>query len=865
MPRTQRRGDRTLPHSPKHPQLFQHPRPPDQDRSTPIDGASPVPPRDPLTRWRLRLRGTVEAVRKEQQELFAGPPGADLDPAQWTAAVRVAPARPLGTREVLTYALEAALDDAPIGQRVTVPLGRTSAQGTITAHLDPAEAQAELGSIPLKPVAGIAPTRVPAPVLELATWVSAYYHAPLGPTIASLIPAAVRAATGLKTVTLLEPAAQLSTLDAGGLPPALRGALEALRAAAKDQIWPVKPDDLRDALGLKTKRQINRLVELGVLQTVKRDRVTTRTQAPDLASGPAEPPPALTDDQRGAVEAIAGCLGGFRGVLLEGVTGSGKTEVYLHALERALARGESAIVLVPEISLTPQTAARFTGRFPGAGVVVMHSAMTGSQRHAAWRALHEGAARVALGPRSAVFAPLPHEGEGRLGLIIVDEEHDGSYKQDNSPRYHARDVALKRGQAAGCPVVLGSATPSLESFHNAGLTDPASARFLHLRLPNRVGGGKLPPVRVVDLMDERRVARQLARREGRADTNPLLGPTLTAAIRDKLTAEGPTPGQAILLLNRRGYAGYVASANPETSWVLMCKHCDVNLVVHRLPAPGETDRYAKCHHCGAMTLVPDLCPEDGSKLVLLNFGTQRLEEELRPQLADILEPDQIARVDADTMRSAHDYHGTLDRFRRGEARLLLGTQMIAKGLDFPNVRLIGVVNADTALALPDFRATERTAQLIAQVAGRAGRAAGSADRSLVIVQTASPHNPAVRAAAAHDYRSFASEELSLRAQAHLPPVSRLARLVFRETDFARANERAGHAAAALREAGIEGLSLRGPATAPIARINDRYRVELVLIAPSVTPVQTALALLRNRDLVTADASCVVDVDPVALT
>lgn len=788
-----------------------------------------------------------------------------------SCAVRVAPDRPLGQRDLLTYSVPDSLESLTPGDRVSIPLGKggSQAQATVIEQLPIHTARSELGNIPLKMVASRLPSHVPGNVLELARWVSAYYHAPLGPTIASILPAAVRKAAGLRQQVVLAPS---NTIDNAqhdlSLTPSVREALNRV-SKAPDQLWPCTAKQLRDALELDTVRAINVLTQKGYL--VESRIASVRVQGVEVSVTPeASSAPKLTDEQRHAVSTITESLGTFSGILLEGVTGSGKTEVYLNALEHTLSRSESAIVLVPEIALTPQTASRFISRFPSAGVVVLHSAMTATQRHAAWRALEQGDARVALGPRSAIFAPLPHRStqpQNALGLIVVDEEHDGSYKQDQSPRYHARDVALKRGQLAQCPVVLGSATPSLESFENAGLrSEHHGARLRHVIMSNRVGGGKLPPVQVVDLMHERAEARAIARRERTPDRNALLGPTLRRSLFETLSpTDGSPPGQAILLLNRRGYAGYIASAQPETEWVLMCQHCDVNLVAHKLPTTNTGGRsFAKCHHCGSLTQIPDRCPTDGSKLVLLNFGTQRLEEELQEVLAGVLSKEQIARVDADTMRSSTDYHETLSRFRSGHTRLLLGTQMIAKGLDFPNVRLIGVVNADTALSLPDFRASERTAQLIAQVAGRAGRSAESAGKSRVIVQTVDPENHAIRAAANHQYRAFADAELTTRETYNLPPAHRMARLVFRELDHTKANTRANKAASALRIANIDGLTLRGPAPAAITRVNDRYRVELVLLGPSAAPVQAGLAFLRNEGLVTADASCVVDVDPIAL-
>ncbi|MEM1447239.1 MAG: primosomal protein N', partial [Planctomycetota bacterium] len=498
------------------------------------------------------------------------------------------------------------------------------------------------------------------------------------------------------------------------------------------------------------------------------------------------------------------------------------------------------IVLVPEIALTPQTVGRFLARFPDGEVAVLHSGLTAAQRHAQWQRIRDGHARVVVGARSAIFAPLP-----AVGLIIVDEEHESSYKQDQLPRYHARDVAIKRAQLAGCPVILGSATPSLESYHNA-----KAGNFALIELPDRVPGAVLPKVELVDLAKERQERKGIH----------LLSQRLENAIRQNLEAGG----QTILLLNRRGYANYIACPDHRCGWMMRCHHCDVTMVYHR-SAALPTGGVVRCHHCGAEQMLPQICPESGHKVTIFGLGTQRVEEELERKFPGL----RLARMDADAMRTAKDYQQTLDTFASGRTDLLLGTQMIAKGLDVANVRLVGVVSADTSLNFPDFRASERTFQLIAQVAGRAGR---GEHRGQVIVQSFNPDDPAIQLAAEHDYVGFATKELALRTETGLPPVGRMARIVLRDTDDLANKKRAHELAHALHQANDQlhlGVRLRGPSVCPIARLADHHRQHIELIASPgnanpAAAIQKLLTAVRNAGRLISDTHTAVDVDPVAL-
>jgi primosomal protein N' (replication factor Y) (superfamily II helicase) len=792
----------------------------------------------------------------------------------------------------LTYRADAPV---PVGRRVEVPLGRgDKLSAGIVIAAGGAELLDGLSPARVKPIARDTGAGLPPSLVELARWMAGYYVCPLGMVLTAMLPAAVKHRTGLrKTVELARAEAEVEAkiLAETKLPPSAKKAwaeIEALGAGG----WPVEPEALAARLAHPTLGAINRLVKLGLLVKVERDDVRATGGAPtqgmieqlDPGAEPRRPRPDLTDEQREVEAGIGAGLGRFGVHLLRGVTGSGKTEVYLRLIERVLEAGKTALVLVPEISLTPQTAGRFNERFGPRTVAVMHSGLSASQRHREWTRASAGpevgGARVVVGARSAVFAPLPG-----LGLIVVDEEHASDYKQDQLPRYHGRDVAIKRGQMEACAVVLGSATPSLESWANAVGLDGAGAegreprasgsgKYTLWELTRRATGGRLPPVEIVDLRQEQKA---LGRR-GPGSELGVVGPTLEAALRSTL-AEG---GQAILLLNRRGYAGYIACTQPGCGLPLTCEHCDANLVHHKWLAGGEGGRggrqfvpgkaTVRCHHCHTQTLLPSACPACGSAMGVFSPGTQKLEEELAARLAGAApgEPGSwIARVDGDTMGSAKEYFDLLGRFASGEVRVLLGTQMIAKGLDFPNVRLVGVLNADTALSIPDFRCEERTFQLISQVAGRAGR--GSLP-GRVIVQTFNPEARAIRLAADHDYRSFAAGELAGRVEAGLPPAARMARLVVRDADLPKAEATAATIVAVIREEldarGVpDAVRIDGPMPCPIARVAGMHRIAIELTAAAEGGrglLQAVLAAARRRGLVKSDARIAVDIDPIAL-
>jgi primosomal protein N' (replication factor Y) (superfamily II helicase) len=561
---------------------------------------------------------------------------------------------------------------------------------------------------------------------------------------------------------------------------------------------------------------------------------------------PAAPPPSLrpTPAQSAAVAALVAGLDdhGRRPFLLHGVTGSGKTLVYIELLRHVLARGGTAIVLVPEISLTPQTVGRFRSHF-GDKVAVLHSALSDGERYDAWRALRSGEKRIAVGARSALFAPVE-----RLLAVVVDEEHDGSYKQSEAPRYHGRDLAVVRAELAGAVCVLGSATPSLESWANQ-----ARGKFVRLSLPERVGGGKLPPVRVVDLREvrkQRRTAASSERQGASDDGGVVLSDPLVHAVKQRLAAAE----QVILLLNRRGYSNFVQCR--ECGDVRACPHCSVSLTYHR------ARHRMVCHHCRHEEAAPERCPRCGSKdLAFRGLGTEQVERVVASTFAGA----RIARMDVDTTSGKWSHHEILGRMERGEVDILLGTQMIAKGLDFPRVTLVGVINADVGLHLPDFRACERTFQLLSQVAGRAGRGELGGE---VLVQTSLPEHYAIQAALHHDYEGFARRELEERKEPRYPPHVRLANVVLSGPD---AEAIAGAAEAGARWArrwtakSGSRVEVVGPAPAPIERLHGRWRWHFLLRSASPGELgETAKALTHGFTPKGPDVRLVLDRDPVAL-
>jgi len=523
---------------------------------------------------------------------------------------------------------------------------------------------------------------------------------------------------------------------------------------------------------------------------VLEEREVALASALEDDAGPVE----LTGEQQEAVTAIADAVRARRSetFLLHGVTGSGKTEVYLRAVAGALAAGRQALVLVPEIPLTHQILARLRGRF-GDRLAVLHSGLTPNERLAQWERLRRGEMPIAVGARSALFAPIAD-----LGVIVMDEEHDAAYKSEDGFRYHARSLALRRARHESCPLVLGSATPALETRFAA-----ERGRIRRLRLAHRIASRPLPAVEVVDLARER-----AAFPRGR---KLVLSPPLLRALRETLTAGG----QSILFLNRRGFSTQIACV--DCQHVSRCKHCDIALTYH------ARANALRCHYCDYRTPPPERCPGCGSeKAALLGIGTERVEEEVRTQLPDA----RVARLDRDTTARRGTVESVLRQLASGKLDVLIGTQMVAKGHDFPGVRLVGVINADLGLHLPDFRAAERTFQLLTQVAGRAGRGALP---GRVILQTWTPDHYAIRPATSHDYERFYTEECKQREPLGYPPFGRLALVRVSAEDEAAAREAAARLAAAAREAaGTGGPEVLGPAPAAIARLRGQHRFQVLL-------------------------------------
>jgi len=707
------------------------------------------------------------------------------------------------------------------GARVIVPVQRRQVVGVV-ASVGVAAPGVAARSILAAPDPDPA---ISAPLLELGLWISRYYGTPLGIALRALLPAAlwsVRRPSGPavqaeRVVTLT--AALPSLLErerAFKRAPKRRVAYEALEAIGGSA--PVR--HLVERLGL-SRPAVDGLVKQGLA------RYAEVPQPRDPFAGlSSPPPPELTTDQRRTVDGIL-TTPPATPVLIQGVTGSGKTLVYLEVLRAVVASGRGAILLVPEIALTPQTVARVRGVF-GDQVAVLHSGLSDGERADAWRALRQGARRVAVGPRSAVFAPVRH-----LGAIVIDEEHESSYKQGTAPRYHARAVALERARLEGARLILGSATPSLETLQLAAAG--GAARF---DLPDRIGARPLPPVEVIDLRSAPRVS------EARAVP---WSEALDKAVRGALGRKE----QVILLLNRRGFATYLQC--PACGSVRDCPRCAIALTVHQTPPT------LRCHYCGHEESIPTVCHNCGKATHRMRgLGTQQLEHFVGLRFPEA----RIARMDLDTTSTKWAHHRVLERMAAGAIDILLGTQMIAKGLDFPNVTVVGVVDADTGLHLPDFRAAERTFQLVAQVAGRAGRGPKGGQ---VYVQTRAPDHPALRAAALHSVAAFAAAELPLRTPPNpaYPPHVGLARFVASHRNAERARQVAERVATWLgrmnRERLGDALSVLGPAPCPIERIKGRWRWHVLVKASEPRAIGRVVRALGRRA-----RGVVVDRDPVSL-
>jgi len=556
--------------------------------------------------------------------------------------------------------------------------------------------------------------------------------------------------------------------------------------------------------------------------------VALKPETMALQSGPVRVRHLLNPAQQAAFDEIGAAIRAkqFRTFLLHGVTGSGKTEVYLHAIEAALAEGRSALLLVPEIALTPAMAGQFFARF-GDRVAILHSAFTDVERSEQWRRIRSGAAPVVVGTRSGVFAPVRD-----LGLIVVDEEHDGSYKQEETPRYHGRDVAIVRAQAAGACVVLGSATPSLESRYNA-----ERGKYTLIELPGRIEARPMPAVQLIDMRQEFLETRKQA--------------TFSRSLMEALGARLENGEQTIILLNRRGYSSFVACRSCGER--VQCINCSLTLTYHK------RDRRLLCHYCGYAEKVPSICPKCASEhIYFLGLGSERVEDELH----QVFPAARVARLDRDTVTGKRQYETILHDFREGNYDFLVGTQMIAKGHDIPNVTLVGVISADVGLGMPDFRAAERTFQLLTQVAGRAGR--GSVP-GIVLIQTINPDHYAVRMAAAHDYQAFYEKELNFRRMMHYPPFSAMANMLVRSEKKEMAMRMSSELSRLLVPP-PEKLKILGPAEAPVPRLKNEYRYQFLIKAASRRALNELLQKIRAFALEHkwGATALVIDVDPLTL-
>ena len=715
-----------------------------------------------------------------------------------------------------------------IGSRVAVPFGRTTAQGYVVGMAASSE-HAQLKEI--ADVIGKKPL-LSDKILELTRWMGKYYCCPVELCVKCALPEVVRKAKiSWKERQYVKPG-NISAED-----------LAKLRKRAPKQARVI------DILGKSEGMFVFKLLKLADTDaaTVKKlaekgyVHVSEQVDERDPFGGevflPTAPLSLMPDQQKAldlckaAIDQVSSASSAAHcplPILIHGVTGSGKTEIYLQAIEHALHQGRDSIVLVPEIALTPQTVERFRARFQNQQITVLHSNLSAGERHDQWHKIRDGQSHIVIGARSAVFAPVQ-----ALGLIVVDEEHETSYKQDEAPRYNARDIAVMRAKIERAAVVLGSATPSLESYYNA-----KRERYTLATLPTRVDNKKMPVIRIVDMRQE------AIRQKGR-------NVVLSGRLRDAIQARLDKSEQIILFLNRRGYATHLFC--PKCGYIPKCPNCSVSLTYHR-----QAERLL-CHLCGFVGSVPTSCPECRDPAIrYAGMGTEKVESAIQHAFPKA----RVQRMDSDMMTRKTLYREILGAFRVGKIDILVGTQMIAKGLHFPNVTLVGIIYADMALHLPDFRAGERTFQLLVQVAGRAGR--GDVEGE-VVVQSFTPFHAAVQYARQHDFIGFYESEIEFREQLKYPPVSRLVCVTARSRSETKAQFYAGALARELQKRVTSTLGVvAGPTAAPLAKVQNQYRFQVMLrtqhIIQFVETLTRVLANLKPPD----DVSVAVDVDPISL-
>src|SRR5262245_9352088 len=722
-----------------------------------------------------------------------------------------------------------------VGWRVRVPFREKSALATVVAIPERSDAK---GIRPIEAIIGEAPI-LSEPLLELARWIGTYYCCSIETVMRSVLPQVIRRAeVGWKKQLFVQPGRKV---DAGELEKLRRRAprqAELLETISKLE-KPIRAAELLRQTSLDN-QTLRALVKRGLAEL--REEAVVRDPHGDeqfIATSSLT----LNEEQTHALNEVEQALDASenaRPILLYGVTGSGKTEIYLQAIRAALDRERTAIVLVPEISLTPQTVERFKGRFAEAqdAVAVLHSHLSEGERHDEWHKIHSGRARIVIGARSAVFAPLKN-----LGLIVVDEEHETTYKQEEAPRYHARDVAVVRAKIEKCAVVLGTATPSLESYHNA-----VNGKYRLLTLTERVDQKQMPLMRIVDLRQERRKEKKAA----------ILSEKLSQAIADRLEKRE----QTILFLNRRGFSTSLLCSNCGEA--RNCPNCSVALTFHQhFPQGGSASLKTmsgrlSCHLCGHTAAVPKKCPACGQDaLIYYGFGTEKVEL----TVAQIFPKAVVRRMDADSMTRKEAYRETLRNFRTGKIDILVGTQMIAKGLHFPNVTLVGIINADLSLHLPDFRAGERTFQLLTQVAGRAGRGETAGE---VFVQTYTPFSPSIQFARHHDFGGYFQQELEFRERCAFSPFKHAILITVRSAHEGRAKLSAETLKRRLSEALPEEFILGDATPAPLEKLQGQFRFHILIRGGAIMRLSRLVLETLVRLPFPEDVAVAVDVDPYQL-
>jgi primosomal protein N' (replication factor Y) len=722
------------------------------------------------------------------------------------------------TDKELDYSIpESCIGKVHVGSRVKVPLRSREILATVVALVDtPSVSEPKLIS------ALISDTPIlNKSLLALARWMAEYYCCSVEAAIRSVLPQVIRRAElGFKQERIVSVNNEISEEGLQGFrakAPRQADVLQFAIAVAEPLPW-------RELLlrAATTDRTIQHLVDRGFLrvqlETANRDPYANERFVPSTALE-------LNSDQKQALEIVIQSVkaGDSRPILLHGITGSGKTEVYLQAIALCLSQGLSALVLVPEISLTPQTVEHFKMRFQADLIAVLHSHLSAGERHDEWHKLNSGRARVAIGARSAVFAPVQ-----RLGLIVVDEEHETSYKQEEAPRYHARDLAVVRAQLDQCAILLGSATPSLESYQNA-----KTGKYRLVQLNSRVDDRQLPLIRVIDMRQEYLKQKHV----------PLISGSLANAIETRLAKKE----QTILFLNRRGFATSLVCN--QCGFVCECPNCSVALTFHQ----GENR--LKCHLCGHIALAPRKCPKcSDSSIRYAGYGTEKVESAVQK----IFPSATVARMDADSMTRKDAYRSILQAFRTGKIDILVGTQMIAKGLDFPNVTLVGIINADVGLHMPDFRAGERTFQLLTQVAGRAGRGDMAGE---VYVQSSTPFSPSIQFARHHNFEGFWEQEIDFRERCDYPPFLHLLMVHIRSEHQRRAEFTAETIHRRLSEKLDQGVTLHPVVPAPIERSKGYYRYQILLRTRSIRRLSKGVRSIIERLTFPDDVHVSVDVDP----